>query len=724
MIKKIFLSLILFVLIFFAIFITTLLTVGIETNKFNKIISEKVSSTKNVNLKLKTVRFKLDFKELSLFLETQNPYINYKNILIPVQNIKVYIDFLNSIKSGLKIKKVNLLFEELDISQVQKLSGAIKPSNFKSFLNNKIKKGVIISEVELFINEKSELSSFIAKGKVNDLEAELANGLKIFKTEFSFFADKDDILIKKIFGKFEDFKILDGDVRLNLEEGIKLNSNFNSEVNLNEKLLEKYDKLLNKYNLSKKIKFIDGNFNNNIFINLDKTYKIIDYKYESSGLVKRSKLKLTKSIKNDIIIEEIKNIYLSDIQMKTYLSPKKFSIEGAGKYSFNNSEFLNLNFDTSLNDDFLKLSTNFDFKNIIDLKIINYKKTNNSNAKVSLILEKKKNIIHIKKLNYEENNNFIKISDLKFKDFTFRSFNKLNVKTQNNEFFIQWGNKIFIKGNKFDATNLPQFLSNQNSKSKFNNINHNIEIDFKNINVPLSEKITDFRLIGEIQKGKFVKISSKGDFGDNNFLDISMKKDKNTDKRFLEIYSDLTQPLLTEYNFFKGLSGGKLFFTSLLDGTKSNSKLKIENFKVVNAPALIKLLSLADLGGLADLAEGEGLSYDLLEINMEKKDNFLKINEIIALGPSMSIMMEGYQDENGTTSLRGTLVPAKTLNKIISKIPVLGNIVIPKEVGEGLFGISFKMKGAKGKIKTTINPIRTLTPRFIQKIVDKNKKIK
>ena len=194
-----------------------------------------------------------------------------------------------------------------------------------------------------------------------------------------------------------------------------------------------------------------------------------------------------------------------------------------------------------------------------------------------------------------------------------------------------------------------------------------------------------------------------------------MKKDKNTDKRFLEIYSDLTQPLLTEYNFFKGLSGGKLFFTSLLDGTKSNSKLKIENFKVVNAPALIKLLSLADLGGLADLAEGEGLSFDLLEINMEKKDNFLKINEIIALGPSMSVMMEGYQDENGTTSLRGTLVPAKTLNKIISKIPVLGNIVIPKEVGEGLFGISFKMKGTKGKIKTTINPIRTLTPRFIQR---------
>ena len=240
----------------------------------------------------------------------------------------------------------------------------------------------------------------------------------------------------------------------------------------------------------------------------------------------------------------------------------------------------------------------------------------------------------------------------------------------------------------------------------------------------MSEMLQNFKLIGEIKKGQFIKISSKGDFGGNNFLDISMKKDAKTAKKYLEIYSDLTRPLLTEYSFFNGLSGGKLLFSSIIDESKSYSKLKIENFKVVNAPGVIKLLSLADLGGLADLAEGEGLSFDILEIDMEKNKNFLKLNEILALGSSISVLMEGYQDENGITSLRGTLVPAKTLNKMISKIPIIGNIVIPKEVGEGLFGISFKMKGSKNKIKTTINPIRTLTPRFIQKIIDKNKATK
>jgi len=38
-----------------------------------------------------------------------------------------------------------------------------------------------------------------------------------------------------IFGNIEDISIFDGDVKLNLENGIKLKSNFNSKLNLNEK---------------------------------------------------------------------------------------------------------------------------------------------------------------------------------------------------------------------------------------------------------------------------------------------------------------------------------------------------------------------------------------------------------------------------------------------------------------------------------------------------------
>ena len=55
-------------------------------------------------------------------------------------------------------------------------------------------------------------------------------------------------------------------------------------------------------------------------------------------------------------------------------------------------------------------------------------------------------------------------------------------------------------------------------------------------------------------------------------------------------------------------------------------------------------------------------------------------------------------------------------------IPVIGDILIGKEIGEGVFGVSFKMKGPPGKIKTTVNPIKTLTPRFITRALEKRKK--
>jgi len=113
-----------------------------------------------------------------------------------------------------------------------------------------------------------------------------------------------------------------------------------------------------------------------------------------------------------------------------------------------------------------------------------------------------------------------------------------------------------------------------------------------------------------------------------------------------------------------------------------------------------------------------------MEIKITTDKEFLKLNELYAVGPSVSVLMEGYKEENGLTSLRGTLVPAKNLNKLLSKIPVIGKIIIPKDIGEGLFGVSFKMKGMPGKIKTTINPIKTLTPRFITKALEKQKKSK
>ena len=66
----------------------------------------------------------------------------------------MYVDFISLLKQELKIKKINLALEELDLIQIRKLSEFIKPSNLKSFLNNKVTNGNLISEIEIFLIKK------------------------------------------------------------------------------------------------------------------------------------------------------------------------------------------------------------------------------------------------------------------------------------------------------------------------------------------------------------------------------------------------------------------------------------------------------------------------------------------------------------------------------------------------------------------------------------------
>mgnify|MGYP000906261848 CR=1 FL=1 len=722
--KKFFFTFISFVFLVSISLITILSTVGIKTNKFNKIIEKKINqSNNNINLELTIVKFRLDIKQISLFLETNSPKLNFKDTIILVENIKVYTDFISLIKTNPKIRKINLDLNQLNIEQLKKISINLKPSNLTSFVNNKTKQGKLNIELEIYF-KNNLVDNFIARGSVLDLTAEIIKDIDIKEAKFNFFADKSDILLTNIFGNIEPFKIIKGDLKLVLSSDISIESNFKTKIKYDNK--SKNLNNLSKYlKITKNITNLDADLNNSFKINFDKTYKVKNYNYKNNGKILNAMIKFEKPLENYFSKEKVNQLVLLNSEIKTIFSNKKKSTNISGKYILNENNPLKFSLENIIDNEFSKLKVDAVYKNSLEFKPINYKKKKNIEANISFDLEKKKENIWIKKFNYIEGINNIFLEDIKFNKDNFLSFKRISVKTSkdekiNNDFHITYGEKIELKGNQLDASNLPKIFKQQTKKNLFLNINKDIEIDLANVGAPLSENLKNFKLIGKIEKGKFTKINSKGDFGGNNFLDILMKKNENDNKKYLEIYSDLTRPLLTEYNFFKGLTGGKLLYTAIIDGENYNSKLKIEKFKLINAPGMIKLLSLADLGGLADLTKGDGLSFDILEINLEKNNNLLKLNEILALGPSVSILMDGYMDKS-VTSLRGTLVPAKTLNQMISKIPVLGDVIIPKEAGEGLFGISFKMKGPPGKVKTTINPIRTLTPRFIQKILDKKK---
>ena len=397
-------------------------------------------------------------------------------------------------------------------------------------------------------------------------------------------------------------------------------------------------------------------------------------------------------------------------------------------------EFLNGQVDILYKDNFQDFNIKFDtknLKNLFKISFMNYDlyKDSAQNVDAKLKINKKKEFL-FKYINISDKNNKFGIKDLILdKNFNLINFNEISVKTNlenkiNNDFTIQNKKNLLIKGQVFDAKNLLKEFGKENKKNKFlSKISKNIEIDFNKILKGTNFPVNKFRLVGKINKGSFEKISAKSDFSETEHLDISLKKIENSKDKILEVYSDIASPLLSDFKFFQGLEGGDLNYKSTFGSQVSSSNLIVNNFKLNKAPALAKILSLADLKGLTDTLKGDGISFDTLSAKYKTNSSQMKIDEIFIIGPSISLLIDGYvEKKSGLVSLRGTLVPAKTLNNLIAKIPVVGDILIGKSVGEGVFGISFKVKGFPNDLKTTVNPIKTLTPRFITRALENARK--
>ncbi len=380
----------------------------------------------------------------------------------------------------------------------------------------------------------------------------------------------------------------------------------------------------------------------------------------------------------------------------------------------------------------LKLNSQIIFQSNQEILPIINKKFNKDDTftiKSEFSIKKNKNIFIQKLIFSNDNNEFVLNNFILNKNLKILDFKKLKIKTSknnkiNNNFEILNRKAIIIDGNIFDGRSLIKELNNQeNKKNILSNISKSIEIDFDEVLTSSDIPLNKFRLVGLIKRGKLEKISAKSEFSKNKFLDISIKKEDITGNSILEIYSDEAKPLVNSYEFFEGLEGGNLFYLSNSSKEKSIGNLQIENFKINQAPGFAKLLSLADLKGLTDALKGEGISFDKLSIQYESKNGWMEIKEIFLIGPSISILIDGYFDKRkDILSLRGTLVPAKTLNTLVSKIPVIGDILIGHKTGDGLFGVSFKIKGPTDNLKTSVNPVKTLTPRFITRTLEEYKK--
>ena len=294
---------------------------------------------------------------------------------------------------------------------------------------------------------------------------------------------------------------------------------------------------------------------------------------------------------------------------------------------------------------------------------------------------------------------------------------------QKNELKIQKDNKFYnITGNSFNANKLITELlgSKKIKRQKIFNQNFDVKIDVKLVNLDKNNIINNLKGSISLKDNIINDLNLISEFSNRQKITFTLKQ--NNSEKITTLFSNQAKPLVDRYKFVKGFSEGKLDFYSVKKNNVSTSTLKIYDFKLKELPALTKVLTLASLQGIADLLSGEGIRFNEFEMNFSNKKDLMTINEIYAIGPAISVLMEGYIEKDNLISLRGTLVPATTINKTIGSIPFIGNILVGKKIGEGVFGVSFKIKGPPKNLETSVNPIKTLTPRFITRTLEKIKK--
>jgi len=176
---------------------------------------------------------------------------------------------------------------------------------------------------------------------------------------------------------------------------------------------------------------------------------------------------------------------------------------------------------------------------------------------------------------------------------------------------------------------------------------------------------------------------------------------------------------LRALNLFDTVKGGTLDIQGTIVDDKPETPLQgiatMTNFRVVKAPVMARIMSLASLTGISDVLSGEtGVAFDKATMPFSYYDSVIDVREGQAYGSEVGITVSGRFDvPNNRADLRGTVVPAYTLNSLIGKIPLIGPLIVG-EKGSGVFAATYSVHGALNRPELSVNPLAALTPGFLR----------
>lgn len=130
--------------------------------------------------------------------------------------------------------------------------------------------------------------------------------------------------------------------------------------------------------------------------------------------------------------------------------------------------------------------------------------------------------------------------------------------------------------------------------------------------------------------------------------------------------------------------------------------------RVKEAPTMAALLNAATIVGLLEQLGGEGIHFEAVDARFQIAPERLTLYSMSATGAAIGLSMDGYYYlANKQMDLQGVISPFYVLNAV-------GGLI--SRPGEGLFGLSFTLRGPTTAPSVSVNPLSALTPGLIRDV--------
>ena len=717
------------VLLITFLFLTYLTLIGIETDKFNSQIKEEIKTiNKDLDVDLKKIKLILDPIQFKLNIKTLGSRFKNKNEIVEIESIKAEISLRSLINSKFSVKNLEISTKSIEVNNLIAFIRSLKNTPQLFILEKIIDKGYLIADIKLEFDTQGKIKdNYTIRGFVKDIKFSLLKKYNFKELSFNFEFKKDNLFLSNTSLDFNNLGLISEEILIqNKKNNFYISGKIDNKIlNFNKDNLELF---INPFFPDLKIEKLNFSSKNTFSLILNKKFQFKDLKINSK--ISIDELVINNSLGLEKFFPQVKeNITLISNDLEVKYTKDNLLIAGNGDLLFQNNKD-SLSYTLNKKDNIFDFKTQIKIKdNPLKINLLNYEKNNKDEAFIRFegikkenekilidlfSLKEKLNTIVIEKLTFDKQFGIIDINNVKL-DYIDKEKRKnlINLKKKDKEYFLT--------GSAFNANSLiEELLEDDDSKPSIIDINSKININIDKIYIDNDYSLNNFNGFLSFKDKKILTASLIGNFSNIKKLKFTINTVNNN--KVITLFSDKAKPIVKRYKFIKGFDEGLLDFNSTKKSKKSTSTLKIYDFKLKELPVLTKILTLASLQGIADILSGEGIRFDEFEMNFKKEKDLISIEEIYAIGPAISILMDGYVEKNKLVSLRGTLVPATTINKAIGSIPLLGKILVGSRTGEGVFGVSFKIKGPPKNLETTVNPIKTLTPRFITRTLEKIKK--